>query len=83
MKWTVRKKLGLAFGVLVVIMLAFGWIAISTLSQLKVNGPIYKRIVQGKDLIADILPPPEYILESYLTVSMLANEKDKGERMLS
>ena len=80
MKWTVRKKLGLAFGVLVVIMLAFGWIAISTLSQLKVNGPIYKRIVQGKDLIADILPPPEYILESYLTVSMLANEKDKGER---
>ena len=41
------------------------------LSELKVNGPLYQRIVQGKDLIADILPPPEYILESYLVVLKL------------
>lgn len=40
----------------------------STIEQLKVNGPAYQRIVQGKDLIADILPPPEYILESYLVM---------------
>jgi hypothetical protein len=32
----------------------------------KANGPIYVKIAQGKDLIADILPPPEYIIESYL-----------------
>jgi methyl-accepting chemotaxis protein len=36
------------------------------LAELKVNGPLYQRIVQGKDLVADILPPPEYIIESYL-----------------
>ena len=42
-----------------------GW-SLKTLNHLKVNGPIYERIVQGKDLIADILPPPEYIIESYL-----------------
>ncbi|HIJ63003.1 MAG TPA: HAMP domain-containing protein [Rhodospirillaceae bacterium] len=36
---------------------------------LKVNGPVYGRIVLAKDLVADILPPPEYILESYLTAS--------------
>jgi methyl-accepting chemotaxis protein len=35
-----------------------------------VNGPVYQEIVNGKDLIADILPPPLYIVESY----MLANE---------
>ncbi|EDQ32775.2 Methyl-accepting chemotaxis protein [Hoeflea phototrophica DFL-43] len=38
--------------------------------KLKVNGPVYQDIVYGKDLIADILPPPLYIVESY----MLANE---------
>lgn len=42
-----------------------------TLSKLKVNGPLYKNIVQSKDLIADILPPPEYIIESYLTVMQM------------
>jgi len=38
-------------------------------SELKVNGPTYGRIAQTKDLVADILPPPEYILESYLEAS--------------
>ena len=38
--------------------------------NLKVNGPVYQEIVYGKDLIADILPPPLYVVESY----MLANE---------
>jgi PAS domain S-box-containing protein len=38
------------------------------LAKVQVNGPIYQRVVQGKDLIADILPPPEYLIESYLLV---------------
>ena len=34
------------------------------LTTLKVGGPVYSQISLGKDLVADILPPPEYILES-------------------
>jgi methyl-accepting chemotaxis protein len=41
-----------------------------TLERVKVNGPLYAQIVVGKDLIADILPPPLYIVEAY----MLAGE---------
>ena len=55
---------------LVAVMLGFavyGAWSFKVLNNLKVNGPVYQRIVQGKDLIADILPPPEYIIESYLT----------------
>jgi signal transduction histidine kinase len=37
---------------------------------------VYQRIVQGKDLVADVLPPPAYILESYLTVLQLAQAKN-------
>ncbi|MBS4098008.1 MAG: methyl-accepting chemotaxis protein [Sulfuricella sp.] len=54
-----------------------GW-SFKTLNDLKVNGPLYQRIVQGKDLIADILPPPEYILESYL-VSLQMRDAGKPE----
>jgi methyl-accepting chemotaxis protein len=46
--------------------IAYGAWSFKTLHEVKVNGPIYERIVQSKDLIADILPPPEYIIESYL-----------------
>jgi len=38
------------------------------IDKIKVNGPIYRQVIDGKDIIADILPPPEYILESLLVV---------------
>ena len=40
------------------------------IGRLKVGGPLYDRIILGKDLVADILPPPEYIIESYLEASL-------------
>jgi methyl-accepting chemotaxis protein len=49
----------------------YGAWSFKVLHTLKVNGPIYQRIVQGKDLVADILPPPEYIIESYLVTLQL------------
>jgi len=58
-----------------VCVVAAWWLAFS---ELKVNGPTYGRIVQTKDLVADILPPPEYILESYLEASQ-AVSAEPGE----
>ena len=49
----------------------FGAFTLRTIDQVKVRGETYNQIVQGKDLIADILPPPDYIIESYLTVLQL------------
>jgi hypothetical protein len=54
--------------------LMFAVVSISSLNNLRVNGPVYQQIVQGKDLIADILPPPEYIIEAYLTAFQVVNE---------
>ncbi|MCA1908211.1 MAG: methyl-accepting chemotaxis protein [Magnetospirillum sp.] len=44
------------------------------IEELKVGGALYDRIVLGKDLVADILPPPEYIIESYLEATLALNE---------
>lgn len=54
----------------------FSVFAYSTLSIVKVNGPLYTRIVDVKDLVADILPPPEYVIETYLTCKELASESN-------
>ena len=38
--------------------------------ELKVGGPVFDRIVTVKDLIADILPPPAYVIEAYLEATL-------------
>lgn len=43
-----------------------GTLVYHTLAEVRVGGPIYERIVRSQDLVADILPPPEYQLEAYL-----------------
>lgn len=65
-RFTIARGL-VAFGVAVFAAL-FSAIGISayTLEQLRIGGPNYSRIAAGKDLIADILPPPAYIIEAYL-----------------
>ena len=47
----------------------------AALSKLKVGGPVYSQISLGKDLVADILPPPEYILESYLEATLALEDR--------
>jgi len=49
----------------------FGAVAYGTLNVVKVGGPVYRDIITGKDLIADVLPPPQYIIESYLAVHQM------------
>jgi methyl-accepting chemotaxis protein len=44
------------------------------LAQLKVGGPLYNQIKLGNDLIADILPPPEYVIEAYLEATLVLRE---------
>ncbi len=82
-------KLSQKFAVLVIASLAGFVVTILAsfwaLSQLKVNGPLYQRIVQGKDLVADILPPPEYIIESYLVALEIrdVNAPDKRDKEIA
>ncbi len=56
----------------------FGIFAYLTMNKTKVNGEIYREITKGKDLVADIMPPPEYIIELYLTVMQMNDETDAG-----
>jgi methyl-accepting chemotaxis protein len=78
------KKLSYQLAMLVVICLTgfvmYAGLSYNTLRELSVNGPVYTRIIQGKDLIADILPPPEYILESYLVAYQITSESEKARQ---
>src|SRR5208337_2794429 len=51
-------------------------IAVSTVGsyKLRVGGEVYSRIVAGKDLIGDILPPPAYVIEPYLEATLAVDD---------
>jgi methyl-accepting chemotaxis protein len=70
---SLKATFGLVMSALLLGFLAFGLITYSKLSLLGVDGPVYKKLVQGKDLIADVLPPPAYVIESQLVIYQLAN----------
>ena len=46
------------------------------LQKLKVGGPVYTEIILGKDLLADILPPPQYIIEPYLEATLALKQPE-------
>lgn len=74
-----RSKIVLLVTVFTISLVLVMAVSLATLNKLKVNGPIYRQIVQGKDLIADILPPPEYIIESYLNALQMLGSSDQKE----
>jgi methyl-accepting chemotaxis protein len=73
---TIKTKLLLPTALLVVAFAGFGVFSYRTLQEVKVNGPLYTRITQGKDVIAEVLPPPLYVVESYMLVFEMLDEID-------
>jgi methyl-accepting chemotaxis protein len=76
---SITRKISAIVAFSLAALLIFGLASYKTIMTLRINGDLYQQIVNGKDLIADILPPPEYIIESYLTVEQLADERDPRE----
>ncbi len=80
-KLRIGRRLVILLAVVFVGFIAFGVIALNRLNVVKINGVTYQQIVQGKDLIADILPPPEYIIESYLNVYQMLDAINSKAKM--
>ncbi len=58
----------------------FAGLAYYFFNDVKVTGPTYNQVIMIKDLVADILPPPEYIIESHLSVGQILINTDKQKQ---
>jgi methyl-accepting chemotaxis protein len=79
-RFSIRARLTLLSAIGVGALVTFALLSWRTVQVVKVGGPHYKAIVQQKDLVADILPPPEYILEAYLNAYQLAESTPGAEQ---
>lgn len=74
---SIRLKLALLAGPFVLALLIALAMSYSTIEAVKINGPVYQEIMGTKDLVADVLPPPLYLVEPYLLVLQMLQETDR------
>lgn len=60
--------------------LTFGASTYSTIQKVRIGGEQYNEVVMDKDLLADILPPLLYVVESYLSTHLMQDCDDVIER---
>jgi signal transduction histidine kinase/CheY-like chemotaxis protein len=69
---SLRAKVLLINVAAIVVLFSFLVVIDTTLDRVRVNGPLYQDIERGQNLIADVLPPPMFIIEAQLaTYEML------------
>ena len=67
----IRKQFALLLAGIVTALLLLALWAFHEVSAIAVNGALYDRILLGEKLEADVLPPPQYIVESFMIVGQL------------
>ena len=78
--WSVKAKLMLLVGMSAVGLMAVAGLGIRTINNVKVDGPLFHKVVTQKDLLADVLPPPVFLLESYLVDNRIVVESHEADR---
>lgn len=70
--------------VLIVLLIgATAALAVIGFNRVKIGGDNYNNIIAGKDLVADILPPPMFAVEALLEAHLAAGHPDNAARYFS
>lgn len=78
-KLSIRQRFILLIGVFLTGFVIFFGFAFKLLMDYRINSPLYDTIIQKKDLIADVLPPPNFIIESYMVSLQIVESQDQAE----
>jgi len=76
---SVSRRLAIVVGGSLAALTLYAAVSMMTLSQLRVGGPKYQAISQNNALLADVLPPPEYLVETYLEAHVLVQAAERGD----
>ncbi|MCW8130057.1 MAG: hypothetical protein KIS92_06890 [Planctomycetota bacterium] len=76
---TLKKLIGAQLGTVALSLALMVGLAWYVVEQVKVSGPVYRQMVLGKDLLADILPPPAFEIEAFMNTYQVIEAKDEAE----
>jgi hypothetical protein len=78
--WKIRTKLTLMVTAFIVALSAYAALSYNTRQQLQIDGPYFDRILQNRQLLADVSPSPLNLGEAYMVVQQLVTVADGAKR---
>lgn len=80
---SVRGKLIIIAVATILILILSAVMVNDIIKNIKINGELYNKINLQNELIADILPPPAYLIESYLTALKALDASQNKNTLIS
>ena len=77
---SIAKRLQLGSALIAMIVLLAIAIAAYSINLVRIGGPVAERIQSASDYVADILPPPAYVLEPFLEATLLVDHPEQVEQ---
>ncbi|MBB6123115.1 methyl-accepting chemotaxis protein [Sphingobium subterraneum] len=82
---SIRTLVAYGASVMMALLVLIALLGYSRIDEIRMGGPLQTKSQQASDLVADILPPPEYVIEPYLEAAMLARNPSelasRGDRL--
>ena len=79
---TIRKLISTGAALMAALLLLGGLAATSSINTVRIGGPVHSRLEQSNTLLADIMPPPMFLVEAYLTASEIATEQGRNPQTI-
>ena len=77
--WTVARKLAALGVIAVAALVVFAVVALTTLASVRIGSDRYQEIYDNNVLLADVLPPPAYLVEANLVAHQIVEAGRRGD----
>ena len=77
--WSVTLKLGALGAIAIASLVVFAAVALTTLSSVRIGSDRYQEIFDNNVLLADVLPPPAYLVEANLVAHQIVEAGRRGD----
>ena len=75
----IARQIWIALGIAISGIVCVAVLSISTVQAVRIKGDAYNKVFAANVLLADVLPPPEYIVESRLVILEMVGANDAAE----
>jgi methyl-accepting chemotaxis protein len=76
---SVKQRFGILLGCMLLSIFSLSAYSYRSISTVMINGQLYSKIAETSNLTADILPPPQYIIESFLIINQLSQGQTQDQ----
>lgn len=72
---TIRTLVMGCASAMMALLILCGFVGLARINEIRMGGPLQIEAQQASDVVADILPPPEYVIEPYLEATMMVGDR--------